>query len=55
MSIFTEFGRRVIRAREKQAERQVSAAMLHFDDATLEKAGVTRSELVRKARGAFCY
>ena len=55
MSMFPEFGRRVIRAREKQAERQVSAAMLHFDDATLAKAGFERATLVRKARGAFYY
>jgi hypothetical protein len=55
MSIFAEFGRRVIRAREKQAERQVSAAMLNFDDETLAKAGLNRAELVRKARGALYY
>lgn len=55
MSMFTDFGRRVIRAREKQAERQVSAAMLNFDDATLAKAGLNRADLVRKARGAFYY
>lgn len=55
MSMFTEFGRRVINARQKHAERQVSAALLNFDDATLAKAGFDRVELRRKARGATAF
>lgn len=55
MSIFGDFGRRVIQAREKQAERQVSAVLLNFDDLTLEKAGFNRKDLARKARGAVYY
>ncbi len=42
-------------AREKQAERQVSAVLLNFDDETLRKAGFNRADLARKANGAFMF
>ncbi len=52
MSVFGDFGRKVIASRQKQAERQVCAALLSFDDKTIEKAGFHRAELKRKAGGA---
>ena len=53
MSIFGDFGRKVIASRQRQAERQVCATLLSFDDKTLEQAGYTRAELKRKAAGSI--
>lgn len=52
MSVFGDFGRKVIASRQRQAQRQVYATLLSFDDKTIEKAGYTRAELKRKASGA---
>jgi hypothetical protein len=49
MSIFGNFGRRVIEAREKQARGYVYASMLSMDDETIKNAGFTRDELKRGA------
>lgn len=49
MSFFGEFGRRVIQARQKQAQRQVNAALLTLDDETLRERGYDRVKLARNA------
>ena len=53
MSFFGDFGRRVIAARQKQAQRQVNATLLTFDDESLRAHGYDRKELARNASGAI--
>jgi len=55
MSVFGDFGRKVIAARQRQAERQVCATLLGLDDELIAKAGFTRAELQRKAAGAIYF
>lgn len=51
MSLFGEFGRRIIAARQKQAQRQVNAVLLTLDDESLAASGYNRKELARNASG----
>jgi hypothetical protein len=53
--MFGDFGRKVIASRQRQAERQVCATLLGFDDEMIAKAGYTRAELKRKAAGAVYF
>jgi len=55
MSLFGDFGRRVIAARHKQAQRQVNATLHHLDDETLKRAGIDRSKLDRNVHGAVFF
>jgi len=52
MGIKNTFERLVI-ARQKQARRYVNGALLNLDDATLNRAGLTRAGL--KSEGASVY
>ena len=42
-----------ISARERQADRYISEALLRFDDATLKNHGYSRAELTRRAGPRF--
>ncbi|MGB7285622.1 MAG: hypothetical protein WBC71_01710 [Salaquimonas sp.] len=53
MSIFGEFGRRIIAARQRQAQRQVNATLLTLDDEILRAGGYDRKELARNASSAI--
>ncbi len=55
MSVFGDFGRRVMKARQRQAERHVAATLLGFNDEVISQAGHTRAELERKAKGYPVY
>lgn len=52
MSMFADFGRRIIKARHKQAQRQVNAVLLTLDDETLRKAGYKREDLADGYHGS---
>ena len=39
MSMFGDFGKKMIAARQRQAERQVCATLLGLDEETIGKAG----------------
>lgn len=49
-SFFRNAYRHLIAARERQAERYVTGALLGMDDKTLQQMGVSREELRRKER-----
>lgn len=49
MSIFGDFGRKLVTAREKQVRRYVNGILLTQDDATLKAAGFDRAELKRNS------
>lgn len=50
MSIFGDFGRKLVAAREKQVRRYVNGILLTQDDASLKAAGFDRDELKRNAQ-----
>lgn len=43
----------LVAAREKQAHRYVSGALLMFDDETLKAHGYNRAELMRRANVSY--
>ncbi|WP_414901676.1 hypothetical protein [Rhizobium cremeum] len=49
-SFFRNAYRHLIAARERQAERYVTGALLGMDDKALQQMGVSREELRRKER-----
>lgn len=55
MSVFGDFGRKVIASRQRQADRQVAATLLGLDEETIRRSGYTREELQRKAKGSYLY
>lgn len=55
MSVFGDFGRKVIASRQRQADRQVAATLLGLDDEMIRRSGYTREELQRKAHGSYLY
>jgi len=46
---------RVVEARQRQADRYVSSAMLNLDDTTIAAFGTTREELRRKAKSTYVF
>jgi hypothetical protein len=44
---------RLVAARQRQADRYVSGALLAFDDETLKAYGYTREDLARRAAQPF--
>ena len=44
-SIFANFGRRMVEAREREAARYVNSHLVLMDDQTLERLGLTREEI----------
>lgn len=54
MGIKNTFGR-MIEAREKQARRYVNGALLTLDDATLDRAGYNRKDLMAEGFTAYPY
>ncbi|MFK7902766.1 MAG: hypothetical protein AB8B49_07975 [Nitratireductor sp.] len=45
MSIFSNFGRKMVAARQKQVDRYVNTILLMHDDETLKAAGFKRENL----------
>ncbi|NTJ42767.1 hypothetical protein G6L28_09200 [Agrobacterium larrymoorei] len=54
-SIFRTALDRVIAARQHQADRYVSGAMLSLDDQAIAALGTTREELRRKAKSSYAF
>ncbi|MCB1385068.1 MAG: hypothetical protein KDJ80_03930 [Nitratireductor sp.] len=50
MSLFANFGRRLIEARERQARAQVNAILSRLSDETLERAGLSRADIEPSAK-----
>lgn len=54
MSFFSDFGRRLMEARAREARRRVNDILLSMDDKSLSQLGYERAELRRKgSNGAF--
>ncbi|MGV1914609.1 hypothetical protein [uncultured Agrobacterium sp.] len=54
-SIFRTAFERVVEARQRQADRHVSSAMLNLDATTIAAFGATREELRRKAKSTYVF
>lgn len=55
MSVLGNFGRKLITARQRQANNIVYSTLLGLDDETIRSAGFTRAELKRKVNGAVYF
>lgn len=53
MSLFSNFGKRFIEARQRQAQIHVNSVLSGFDDETLKRAGFDRKNLNASARAAY--
>ena len=52
MSIKNTFDR-MIASRQKQAQRYVNGALLNLDDATLNRAGLNRADIVKQGASNY--